>query len=528
MPAVGQELTINTSASAIQMAQTIFGNGVTVVSASYSGESNSSGTYTNGDSISPEVTPANSGIILTTGHLRNFTQGSGDPNRSTGMSYDSSGQNDNPMFNALVGARTFDAAILTTTFIPTTDFLSIQFVFASEEYPEYSGSVFNDAFGIWVNGQVVTSPVLNFAQINSINQNANATLFNDNTRDDFNTEADGFTVTLSVLIPVNIGVVNTLTLGIADVADSSYDSFVLIAADSVQGAFIANDDFVTLNELQVARIDVLGNDGNGVGVVVITHINGIPVAVGDTVTLANGHQITLMADGTLQVTPPAGLVNLTGPVTANFSYTAQTASGIVDTAFVSVTTVPCFTTGTRIRTGRGDRPVEALQVGDLVETRDHGLQPIRWIGQRRVAAEGPHAPVVIEAGVFGNHRRLVVSPQHRVLVTHWMAELMFGEDEVLVAARDLVNGCSVRVLEGGEVTYVHLLFDRHEIIWSEGLMTESFLPGPQVLSALDDAVRSEVLGLFPEICTETHLGYGPSARASLRRFEAQVLQRLAG
>ena len=528
MPAVGQELTINTSASAIQMAQTIFGNGVTVVSASYSGEGNSSGIYSNGDSISPLVTPSDSGVILTTGHLRNFTQPDGDPNRSSSTSYNSSGQNDNPLFNALVGARTFDAAILTTNFIPTTDFLSIQFTFASEEYPEFSGSIYNDAVGIWINGQVVTSPVVNVAQINSINQTANETLFVNNTNDDYNTEADGFTVTLSVLIPVNIGVVNTLTLGIADVADSSYDSFVLIAADSVQGEFIANDDFVTLNELQVATIDVLANDGNGVGVTVITHINGIPVVAGDTVTLSNGHQITLMANGTLQITPPAGLVNLTGPVTANFSYTAENAAGITDTAFVSVTTIPCFTQGTRIRTERGEVPVETLQVGDLVETRDHGLQPIRWIGQRRVAAVGPHAPVVIEAGVFGNHDRLVVSPQHRVLVTHWMAELMFGEEEVLVAARDLVNDCSVCVLEGGEVTYVHLLFDRHEIVWSEGLLTESFLPGPQVMSSLEDRVRAEVLELFPEIDARTHLGYGPSARASLRSYEAQVLRRLAG
>lgn len=526
--AVGQELTINTNASATQMAQTIFGDGVTVVSASYTGDRVSSGIYSNGDTITPFVTPSDTGVILSTGHLRDFTQSSGDPNRSASTSYNSNGPNNNAAFNALVGNNTFDAAILTTNFIPTTEFLSIQFTFASEEYPEYSGSVFNDAVGIWINGQVVTSPIINIAQINSINQTANETLFVNNTGDDYNTEMDGFTVTLSVLIPVNIGVVNTLVLGIADVADSSYDSAVLIAAESIQGAFIANDDVVTLNELQVAAIDVLGNDGDGVGVMVITHINGIPVSVGDAVTLSNGHQITLMPDGTLQITPPADLINLTGPVTVNFSYTAENADGISDTAFVSVTTVPCFTPGTRIRTDRGEVPVELLSVGDLVETRDNGLQPIRWIGQRRVHAVGPHAPVAIEAGVFGSHGRLVVSPQHRVLLTHWMAELMFGEDEVLVAARDLVNDCSVRVIAGGDVTYIHLLFDQHQIIWSEGLQTESFLPGPQVMSDLEDRVRAEVLALFPEIDAETHAGYGPAARAALRSYEARVLRRFAG
>ena len=526
--ATGQELSYTTSASATQMAETIFGPGVTVTGATYSGDSRSSGIFNNGDSISPFATPSNSGVILSTGRVVDFTQSSGDPNRSPSTSTDTSGQNNNPLLNALVGNNTYDAAILTTTFIPTTDFLSMQFVFSSEEYPEYTGSVFNDAVGIWINGQLVTSPIINIAQINSVNQSQNATLFVDNTGDAYNTEMDGFTVTLSVLIPVMNGQPNTLIIAIADVADALYDSSVLIAADSIQGVFIAQDDVITLNELQVGTIDVLANDGTGVGVMVVTHINGIDVGVGDTVTLSNGHQITLMPDGTLRITPPAGLTGLTGPVTVNFTYTAENADGVSDTAFVTVTTVPCFTPGTRIRTERGEVPVEALQVGDLVETRDHGLQPLRWIGRRQVVAAGRHAPIVIEAGVFGNHGRLVVSPQHRVLLTHWMAELMFGEDEVLVAARDLVNDCSVRVLEGGEVTYIHLLFDRHEIIWSEGLLTESFLPGPQVMSALDERVRAEVLELFPEIDARTHLGYGPAARAALKSYETRMLRSLAG
>jgi len=526
--AVGQELTINTNASATQMAQTIFGDGVTIVSATYSGDRNASGIFTNGDSIAPELTPADSGVILSTGYVRDITQSSGDPNRSGSTSTNTSGQNNNAALNALVNNNTYDAAILTTTFIPTTEYLSMQFTFASEEYPEYSGSVFNDAVGIWVNGQVVTSPIVNIAQINSINQTENETLFVNNTGDDYNTEMDGFTVTISVLIPVVVGQVNTLTIAIADVADANYDSAVLIAAESIQGIFIAQDDTITLNELQVASIDVLSNDGTGSGVMTITHINGIEVSTGDTVTLSNGHQITLLADGTLQITPPAGLTNLTAPVTVNFTYTAENADGVSDTAFVSVTTVPCFAAGTRIRTDRREVAVETLQVDDLVATRDRGLQPIRWVGQRRVAAVGNHAPIAIAAGTFGNHRRLVVSPQHRILLTHWMAELLFGEDEVLVAARDLVNDCSVRVLEGGEITYVHLLFDRHEIVWSDGLLTESFLPGPQVLSSLEEDVRAEVLDLFPEIDATSHLGYGPTARATLRSYETRMLRKLAG
>ncbi|MEM8882359.1 MAG: Hint domain-containing protein, partial [Pseudomonadota bacterium] len=168
-------------------------------------------------------------------------------------------------------------------------------------------------------------------------------------------------------------------------------------------------------------------------------------------------------------------------------------------------------------------PIDLLVPGDLVETRDSGPQPIRWIGRRTVAAEGKFAPIVIEPGTFGQNRRIVLSPQHRVLIRHHMAELLFGEDEVLVAAKDLVNGVSVHVAEGGEVTYFHMLFDRHQMVWSEGLLTESFLPGPQTLPGFDAEIREEIVSIFPELDPETGHGYGPSARIGLKSYEVVAL-----
>jgi hypothetical protein len=112
--------------------------------------------------------------------------------------------------------------------------MTLQFQFASEEYPEFTGSTFNDIFAIWMNGTSSSSPVFNVTQVNEINDASNPNLFQDNTGDDFNTEMDGITVTLSVTMPVNVGVENTLRIGIADVADSSYDSNILISAGSAQ------------------------------------------------------------------------------------------------------------------------------------------------------------------------------------------------------------------------------------------------------------------------------------------------------
>ncbi len=187
--------------------------------------------------------------------------------------------------------------------------------------------------------------------------------------------------------------------------------------------------------------------------------------------------------------------------------------------------VICFTPGTRIATAEGEVAVEFLRPGDLVQTLDHGLQPLRWVGRTRVPALGRLAPVRIAAHALGNRRALLVSPQHRMLVSGWQAAMLFAEDEVLVPAQALVNGRQVTRVEGGTVDYIHLLFDRHEVIWAEGAPSESFHPGQQGWQALDSAARAEVLALFPQLAG-SFSAYGPSARPSLRGFEGRALARM--
>ncbi|GAB1362871.1 hypothetical protein MASR1M32_21070 [Rhodobacter sp.] len=191
--------------------------------------------------------------------------------------------------------------------------------------------------------------------------------------------------------------------------------------------------------------------------------------------------------------------------------------------------VPCFTPGAMIATDRGEVRVEDLQVGNRVLTRDNGYQPIRWVGRRDLGREelaaAPHLnPVRIRTGALGPQqpeRDLVVSPQHRVLITGPRAELLFGEQEVLVAAGYLAGRAGITQEDwAGDISYIHLLFDRHEILRSDGVWTESYQPGDLTLAGMDDGPRAELLELFPEL----RLGFlFPAVRLSLKRHEARLL-----
>jgi VCBS repeat-containing protein len=193
--------------------------------------------------------------------------------------------------------------------------------------------------------------------------------------------------------------------------------------------------------------------------------------------------------------------------------------------------IPCFTPGTLIATPQGERRVEDLAVGDRVITRDNGIQAIRWVGARVMTgqelARAEHLrPVLIRQGALGGglpERDMLVSPQHRVLMANEKTALYFDESEVLVAAKHLTGMDGIDVVEVSQTTYIHVMFDQHEVILSDGAWSESFQPGDQTLAAMGDAQRAEILELFPELETVTGINAYTSARRSLKKHEARLL-----
>lgn len=194
--------------------------------------------------------------------------------------------------------------------------------------------------------------------------------------------------------------------------------------------------------------------------------------------------------------------------------------------------VICFTPGTLLRTPDGARRIEALAPGDRVLTRDSGAQEILWIGTRRMTGARLYAmpalrPVRIRAGALGIDRPdpdLLVSPQHRLLVRGAAAQALFCEDEVLVAACDLVNHRSIAIDRGlREVTYIHLMLERHEVLWANGLETESFHPASTSLATVEEDQRRTLLAMMPGLSADPNV-YGEYARRALSGSEAAILR----
>ncbi len=206
--------------------------------------------------------------------------------------------------------------------------------------------------------------------------------------------------------------------------------------------------------------------------------------------------------------------------------TAKTA----DTPAMS-NVVPCFTPGTVIATPTGEKPVETLAVGDRVLTRDNGLQEIRWIGSSRLSAQDLKAspdlrPVLIRSGALEHglpEADILVSPWHSVLIQSASTRMFFDENEVLAAAADLTGIEGVDVVDANEVTYIHFMFDRHEVVLSNGFWSESLRPDAAVLASMGAAQRNQILKLFPELQDVEGQKAYQSARRSLSRAESKLL-----
>ena len=165
----------------------------------------------------------------------------------------------------------------------------------------------------------------------------------------------------------------------------------------------------------------------------------------------------------------------------------------------------CFGAGARVTMGDGSLcAVEALQAGMEIRTRDHGPQTLLWIGQITVRAHGPFAPVTFAPGILGNLGALTLGPLQRIFLYQRGEDRLGGRAEVLIQAQTLVDGRRVLQREGGFVTYYHLVFDDHQIIYVEGIPVESMLVSRATVARLPEVLLKDLSQRFPHLNQHAH------------------------
>lgn len=392
----------------------------------------------------------------------------------------------------------------------------------------------------------------------SIADNSDAALELDGARDIEAIEVGGTTFVIAGGNDDGLSVFSIDSSGVLtsefNIADSSDPNLLLTNVKGIATATVGGSSYVYAagddDGISVFEIDSSGtltsvenlNDDANTELLNVQSLETIVGPSGETFLFAVGNDDALDVyfiedDGTLSLNnnfldDATSLLSNARDVTITIQDDTMVAiAGGVGDDGVSVFTVPCFTPGAKIRTLFGLTPVENIIAGDLVATRDNGYQPVRYVARRQMKAPdleaAPHLkPILIRQGSLGEgkpERDLLVSPQHRMLITGFQARVMFDLDETLAPALALVNGKSIRVAKGKKkVEYIHLVFDRHEVVWADGAETESFYPGGEAMNGLDMKVRDELFEIFPEFRMGALVGFGPPARPLLKRYEAEV------
>ena len=212
------------------------------------------------------------------------------------------------------------------------------------------------------------------------------------------------------------------------------------------------------------------------------------------------------------------------PIAARTEYTLLTAEDPPEDLRLADVICLSFHRGTRITLASGElMPIEVLQPGTRVLTRDHGPQPVRWIGRTTLRARGSFAPVVITRGTLGNEGDLIVGPHHRLFLYRRDRLPGVTAAELLVQAQDLVDGETVFRREGGFAEYFSLVFDRHEIIYAEGIPVESLMVNDATVAALPPELAEAVREDLPGLSQRQHFGIEPdkSQIGALRKARAR-------
>ncbi len=308
---------------------------------------------------------------------------------------------------------------------------------------------------------------------------------------------------------------DTVKMGAGDdliTGGAGYDQVILTSSggvDTISDFDLADDDADSFYNDQLDVSELTGGSGPA-GAVKTSDVAVSDDGFGNALlTFPGGEQLVLSGVAPAQMTTHAQLF----------------AAGI-----------PCFTPNVLLSTARGSVPAGQIQVGDLLQTADNGLQPVIWVGKRRLTPqelmEHPHLnPYCLHPnGLLRPERPMLVSPQHRLLINRNTFQKTIPCGENFVSAKllsQIGEGLDQQVLSPEGITYVHLMTERHEVVFAEGIATETFWPGPEAIRGLSPEDLRELLTLFPELAIAHGLA-GPQGRSSVRATYGKLARTALG
>ncbi|MGV6850151.1 MAG: Hint domain-containing protein [Marinibacterium sp.] len=275
------------------------------------------------------------------------------------------------------------------------------------------------------------------------------------------------------------------------------------------------DPVSILSDLTLGDIYELSRDAHSVRLGFHARDDGSYTIAADTDTGRRG--ATLHLDGVVELMSPDGVIafavvivetDQTGhvanvfllpmaPLAPRTGYTLISASRKDAARKFAQLACVSFSAGTHITMSTGEQvKIESIKPGDRVLTRDSGARKVVWIGQTTVRAVGDFAPIVVKARTLNNENDLVVSPNHRLFVYQRTDQIGAGRPDLLVQARHLINDNSIYVRTGGYVDYFQILFERHHIIYAEGIAAESALITPRTRPALPPELIKRLEGVM--------------------------------
>ncbi len=460
---VNAQLVVDTTHTALELVDSLLiGNGISATNVTYSGPTISIGGFSGGNTTNIGI---DQGILITTGSVYNAIG----PNSVGDKTTNTMGGSD-PQLAALVPSGTiYDASVLEFDFVPLSDTIVLEYVFASEEYAEWVGQNFNDVFGFFITGpnpsggnynndNIALVPGTSLpVTINNINNGllnngtcTNCAYYVDNSTGT-TIEYDGFTTPLITNLLVTPCASYHIKIAIGDVNDHDYDSGIFLKSESFSANIVTTS--VSYSNSQLANGCTEGCSDAIVHFKLeqpTTYARTIHYFIGGTAQ--NGVDYVQIPDSVIIPANSDSASILVSPFSDGLSEGAETVQFIVQTSLCFADTLE-FNINDYDSVNVSINPIASACVGDSINlstTVTNGISPNTYLWNsnettasidKKILSTTTYSVMVTDFCGFSDSASIVISPD------------TLPDVKVLPKSISICNGLSTKLLASGANSY---------------------------------------------------------------------------